>query len=73
MRYSPADAMESLIVDGLIQHPTDRLIRALTPDQFRTWSDAALTELAARASKLTVDQVLALIDESVPGQSETRR
>lgn len=66
-------AMESLIVDGYIQHPTDRLIGALSADEFREWADTALSDLARHSGKLTHAEILARIDESVPGRMEPRK
>lgn len=62
------DAMESLIVDGYIRHPTDRKIDALTPQQFRTWGETVLADIVARAEELTDDEILAVLDSTVPGE-----
>ena len=67
-----ADAMESLIVDGYIQHPTDRLIRSLTPEQFREWAETDLSEVARHAEELTFEEILASIDQSVARRQGAR-
>ena len=60
------DAMESLIVDGYIRHPTDRKIDALTPEQFRTWGETVLVDIVTRANKFTDEEILDVLDATVP-------
>lgn len=61
-----SETLTSLVVEGFVQHPTDRLIRALTPEQFLAWASTTLLEIPRRAEELTTDDVLDLIDATVP-------